>query len=88
MEPRFVPMVQRTEGVLESICNDDFSPIAEELGLTASGLEVEFILSTKPDLETLVVKNYAEESDDSFIRDLIKDEDFRYIPAKTPLFSK
>ena len=82
---RFVPMVQRTEGVLESICNDDFSPIAEELGLTASGLEVEFILSAKPDLETLVVKNYAEESDDSFIRDLIKDEDFRYIPAKNSI---
>ena len=35
-------MVQRTEGVLESICDNDFSPIAEELGLTASGLEVEF----------------------------------------------
>ena len=82
---RFVPMVQRTEGVLESICNDDFSPIAEELGLTASGLEVEFILSTKPDLETLLSK-YEEESDDSFIRDLIKDEDFRYVPQKLHCF--
>ena len=82
---RFVQMVQRTEGVLESICDDDFSPIAEELGLTASGLEVEFVLSSKPDLETLIVKNYAEESDDSFIRELIKDEDFRYVTAKNSI---
>ena len=37
---RFVPMVQRTEGVLESICNDDFSP-CRRTRLTASGLEVE-----------------------------------------------
>ena len=46
---------------------------------------MEFILSSKPDLETLIVKNYAEESDDSFIKDLIKDEDFRYIPAKNSI---
>ena len=59
--------LHRKQRVHESICDDDFSPIAEELGLLASGLEVSFELSALPDIETLAVKLYAEESDDLFI---------------------
>ena len=77
--PRYIELASKTEGALESICDEDFSPIAEELGLLASGLEVSFELSALPDTETLVVKLYAEESDDSFIRELVKDEEFFYI---------
>ena len=40
--PRYIELASKTEGALESICDDDFSPIAEELGLLASGLEVSF----------------------------------------------
>ena len=77
--PRYIELASKTEGALESICDDDFSPIAEELGLLASGLEVSFELSALPDIETLAVKLYAEESDDSFIRELVKDEEFFYV---------
>lgn len=77
--PRYIELASKTEGALESICDEDFSPIAEELGLLASGLELEFELSSLPDLSTLNVKLYEEESEDSFILELTKDEDYFYI---------
>ena len=76
--PRYIELARRTEGILESICDEDFSPIAQELGLTASGLEVSFKLSSLPDLESLEVKVYAEESDDSLLGELERDVDYTY----------
>ena len=75
---RYVDLAARTNGARESICDEDFSSIAQELGLTISGLQVEFYLSELPDQATLAVSLYADQTDDSFIRDLTIDEDYTY----------
>ena len=82
---RFVKGVERTEGLLESICAEDFSPIAERLGLTASGLEVEFALSSPCDENSLVVSLFETDDDESFVRTLVKDEDFSYVKERNAL---
>ena len=64
---------------MESICADDFSPIASELGLVASGLQLEFALSGLPDLDTLTVSLYAENNDDALIGELARGTDYTYI---------
>ncbi len=82
---RYVDLASRTGGVLESICDDDFAPISAELGLLASGLELEFVLSEPANEETLVVKLYAEQSEDSYIRDLEKEVEYSYVPARNAI---
>ena len=77
--PRYVELAVQTGGSLESICEEDFSPIAQELGLTASGLELEFGLSSAADSSSLLVELYAEENDDSFIRELVQGEDYTFV---------
>lgn len=77
--PKYIELVNRTEGIVESICADDFSPIASELGLVASGLQLEFALSGLPDLETLKVSLYADNDNDSLIGELTRGEDYTYI---------
>jgi hypothetical protein len=76
--PRYIELASKTEGSLESICDDDFSEIALELGLTASGLKLNFILSSLADASSLKVALYAEESDDSLIAELVQGEDYTY----------
>ncbi len=76
---RYVYAANRTEGLLDSICADDFSPIVEQLGLTLSGLQSEFALSRVPDLDTLEVSFYADTTDESKLQDLTIDVDFSYI---------
>jgi hypothetical protein len=76
---RYIKAVERTEGVLESICAEDFSPIAAKLGLTASGLEVEFALSQSCDENSLVVALYESDDNDSLVRELVKDVDYSYV---------
>ena len=83
--PRYIELATRTEGALESICDDDFSRIATELGLNASGLNLEFALSTPADNTTLSVKLYAEESEESFIKELVQGEDYVYILERNAL---
>lgn len=75
---RYVDLAARTEGARESICDADFSPIATELGLTISGLQVEFYLSDFPDESTIQVSLYADQTEDSFIRELVLDEEYTY----------
>ena len=76
---RYIKAVEHTEGVLESICAEDFSPIAAKLGLTASGLEVEFALSQNCDENSLVVGLYESDDNDSLVRELVKDVDYTYV---------
>jgi hypothetical protein len=76
--PRYIELASKTEGSLESICDDDFSEIAQELGLTASGLKLNFVLSSPADASSLKVALYAEESEDSLIAELIQGEDYTY----------
>ena len=82
---RYVDLASRTQGATESICDDDFGPIAAELGLLASGLEIEFVLSDSANEETLVVKLYEDQSDESYIRDLVKDEEWTYVPQNNAI---
>ena len=62
---RYIDLATRTDGALESICDEDFSPIASELGLLVSGLELEFVLSLPCDETTLEVSLYADETDEA-----------------------
>lgn len=76
---RYLKAVERTEGAVESICEEDFSPIASKLGLLASGLEVEFALSRNCDENSLVVSLYEEDTDEGFVRELVKDVDYTFV---------
>lgn len=82
---RYLDLASRTGGAAESICDDDFGPIAAELGLLASGLELEFVLSEPANEETLVVKLYEDQSDESYIRDLEKDVEWTYVPQNNAI---
>lgn len=76
---RYVYATRATGGLLDSICNDDFSPIAADLGLTLSGLIAEFALSRIPEIDTLVVSIYDAPDEASKVRDLTLDVDFSYV---------
>lgn len=76
--PKYIELVNRTSGSLESICDEDFSAIAAELGLVASGLQLEFALSGTPALDTLKVSLFAEDTEESFVKDFVYNEDYRY----------
>lgn len=76
---RYVYAAAHTGGLLDSICDEDFSPIVEKLGLTLSGLQVEFTLSRVPEIETLTVTLYADRTEESMIRELVRDTDYLYV---------
>jgi hypothetical protein len=76
---RYVEAAAQTDGLVQSICEEDFAPLVEQLGLTLSGLLLDFELSGLPKLETLVVGLYEDETDESLIRELVRDVDFSYV---------
>jgi hypothetical protein len=82
---RYLDLANRTEGALESICDEDFAPIAAELGLTISGLELEFPLSEPCNEESLVVTLYADQTDESLIGELVRGEDYSFVPARNAI---
>ena len=82
---RYLDLATRTEGALESICDEDFAPIAAELGLTVSGLELEFPLSEPCNEESLVVTLYADQTDESLIGELVRGEDYSFVPARNAI---
>lgn len=53
---RYRDVVEATGGTLGSICDEDFGPAVEALGLGASGLKRIFPLSREPRPETLAVR--------------------------------
>jgi hypothetical protein len=86
---RYVYAAQTTGGLVDSICDEDFSPIVAELGLTLSGLLVEFQLSRVPDLATLTVSIYDSPDESSKVKDLTLDVDFTYVEENNSiLFEK
>lgn len=52
---RYISVTTQVGGIHASICEDDWVPILEELGLQASGQRQEFFLSEVPDPESLQV---------------------------------
>ncbi len=76
---RYIEAANATEGLVESICEEDFAPIITNLGLTLSGLGVEFALSETPDPDSLEVGLYREATTDSFERPLERGVDFQFI---------
>lgn len=83
---RYLAGVARTEGLAESICSEDFAPIISKLGLTLSGLSLEFQLEDWPQVETLEVSLYDGPSrKDDFVRDLVIDVDYVYNPVENTL---
>jgi len=75
---RYLELANITEGLTESICEEDFAPIVQRLGLTLSGLEAEFELSRWPNLDTLTVSLYSDDSEDSLEQVLERDVDYTY----------
>jgi hypothetical protein len=82
---RYIDLAARTGGLVESICEEDYSTIVQNLGLSVSGLEVRFGLSEVPVLESLEVSLYEDRSEDSWIRDLVLGEDFEYVEEDNAL---
>ena len=82
---RYIEVAGRTEGLIESICEEDFSPLATELGLTISGLVVEFELSASPDENTLEVFLYEDETNDSLVGLLEPEVDYSYVRERNSI---
>lgn len=53
--PRYIDMAQRTGGVFQSICSNDWSRSLEDLSRTAFGLRNQFFLSGQPVVPTIEV---------------------------------
>ncbi|MFT7517912.1 MAG: hypothetical protein ACI9MC_000036 [Kiritimatiellia bacterium] len=77
---RYIDFASRTGGIVESICEEDFTPIITNLGLSISGLNLEFKLRVLPRLDTLRVRLYEDSDEASFVRDLNIGTDFEYVP--------
>jgi hypothetical protein len=75
---RYVDLASRTDGAIESICDEDFSPIASELGLLVSGLDVAFVLTEPCNVDTLQVTLYADETDESYVGQLHLGPDYSF----------
>ena len=82
---RYVDAVSKTGGLVDSICDEDFSPLVSQLGLTLSGLQAEFTLSAYPQLDSLAVGLYATAETESKIRDLTLDVDYTYIEERNAI---
>lgn len=82
---RYVYAASQTAGLLDSICDEDFSPIVEQLGLTLSGLAAEFALSRVPVLESLRVSLYEGQDESTKIRDLTLDVDYSYVEERNSI---
>jgi hypothetical protein len=75
---RYIDLASRTDGALESICDEDFSPIAAELGLLVSGLNLEFTLTEPCDENTLEVYLYESETDPTPYAELTLNTDYSF----------
>ena len=76
---RYLEVAADTEGLISSICEEDFAPMVRDLGLTLSGLEVEFALSGYPNLSTLTVALYEDDDSAAKVRDLEAAVDYTYV---------
>ena len=76
---RYVDLAARTGGTAQSICDDDFSTLATELGLVASGLELELALSEPASPESLVVRVYDTQDEESLLYEAVQDVDYSYV---------
>jgi hypothetical protein len=82
---RYVDAVAQTGGLVDSICDEDFSPLVSQLGLTLSGLQAEFELSRFPVIESLRVAIYDSPNTESKVRDLTLDTDYTYVEERNSL---
>lgn len=82
---RYVDLAAVTEGAVESICDEDWAPIAVELGLTVSGLDLEFALSEPCDEGSLVVSLYQSEDRSSKLAELTLGVDYTFIPSRNAI---
>lgn len=76
---KYLAVANETNGLVESICADDFAPIVEKLGLTLSGLSVDFELSEWPQLDSMRVNLYSGDTEDTLVRELQCGVDFTYV---------
>ena len=70
---------------MESICDEDFSELAQELGLVLSGLSLEFELSERPDENTIEVALYETADSRSLVGTLTKDVDYVYLSDRNAI---
>ncbi len=76
---KYIAAVNEAEGLIESICEPDFAPIISKLGLTLSGLSLDFELSEYPQLDTMKIQLYANEETESLVGELQCGVDFTYV---------
>ena len=57
---RYMRVQQETGGLFHSICESDYGPVVEELGIVAAGLVRKFVLSEIPQVGTLQVLKYED----------------------------
>jgi hypothetical protein len=57
---RYIQVQEFTSGLQYSICEDNYGPVVEELGINAAGLRRKFYLSQSPQLETLKLMVYQD----------------------------
>jgi hypothetical protein len=74
MGKEYLPIVEATGGSAFSICEEDWTPILEALGIRAAGLQREFFLTEVPAEDTLGV--WIE--DEGVRYDFLPEEDFTY----------
>lgn len=70
----YLDIVTAMNGVAFSICTDDWTPILQQLGIRAAGLQREFFLTEVPAENTLHVWI----DDEGVVYDFIQDADFTY----------
>ena len=81
---RYVDVANQAQGVIGNICADDFATIVTDLSLNSSRLNDTFYLSSRPDLETLIVEVNGVEipcSDGAWTYILESQDDGSEVPA-------
>jgi len=58
---RYLEVQTETDGLFHSICEEDYGPVVEELGINAAGLRRKFYLTQTPQVDTLRVMVYDDE---------------------------
>lgn len=77
---RYLALVERSAGTAQDICQEDFATLAGQVGLVVSGLTTVLPLSRPADPDTLVVRVYESQDDDSLLYEAVVDTDYLFLP--------
>lgn len=78
---RYLALVERSAGTAQDICQDDFATLAGQVGLVVSGLTTVLPLSRPADPDTLVVRVYDSQDDDSLLYEAVQGADYVFLSS-------